>query len=291
MKWEYLRSDEMVAAIERSGGLCVLPLGCTEKHGPHLPLGTDSLKATRCVEEAAERADVVVFPTGMWLGDMTIYRHEDVAANRGDVILSPKTLLTVLEELCDEIARNGFRKILIVSSHGGNTAMLKFFMRAQGYAGKKYATMWTPHRTREEWPEKSPYLYFLEHRPEYPMLTDEDMEVLKGYYENGGFGGGHADFSETANIMGYYPELIAEDRYEVESGSSTHRSDYLSAEQIECVGNWITNYPNAYDGKPPYGCSQTIGEAMNECHTRRLERIFKMLKADEECIKIAQGNK
>ena len=44
MKWEYLREEEFEEAIERCGGLCVIPLGCLEKHGQHLPVGTDSLK-------------------------------------------------------------------------------------------------------------------------------------------------------------------------------------------------------------------------------------------------------
>jgi creatinine amidohydrolase/Fe(II)-dependent formamide hydrolase-like protein len=42
---------------------------------------------------------------------------------------SPKTLLTLLEEVCDEAARNGFKKILIINGHGGNNILLRVFMR------------------------------------------------------------------------------------------------------------------------------------------------------------------
>lgn len=42
MLWQNLREEEFEGAIERSGGLCVLPIGCLEKHGQHLPVGTDS---------------------------------------------------------------------------------------------------------------------------------------------------------------------------------------------------------------------------------------------------------
>ena len=44
MKWENTREEEFKDAIKRSGGLCVMALGCLEKHGEHLPVGTDSLK-------------------------------------------------------------------------------------------------------------------------------------------------------------------------------------------------------------------------------------------------------
>lgn len=291
MNWEYLRSDEMAAAIEKSGGLCVLPIGCTEKHGPHLPLGTDSMKVQRCVEDAAKLEEVVVFPTGMWLGDMVPVHHIENPGEHpygfGHIALSPTLILTVLEELCDEIARNGFRKILIVSSHGGNGSYLDFFLRSQGYKNKNYATLLTSHRVRQL--NREPYPYFLEHRAEYPMLTDEDMETLKRYHEQGGFGGGHGDFSETANIMGYWPHLVAEDRYDAESGYSTHRADYLKELGVSCALDFMANFPSAYHGHPPFGCTKTIGEAWNLCYTRRLAHIFKVLKEDEECVRIATG--
>ena len=49
MNWECLREDQFQEAIERSGGVCVLPLGCLERHGAYCPVGTDSLKALRHV--------------------------------------------------------------------------------------------------------------------------------------------------------------------------------------------------------------------------------------------------
>ena len=136
---------------------------------------------------------------------------------------------------------------------------------------------------------RNPYPYFAEHREEYPMLTDEDMEVLKGFYEDGGFGGGHADFTETARVMANHPETIAPDRYDLESGLSNGRADYLADLGVNCKGAWGANYPNAIQGKAAHGCSQTIGQALNLYCAKRLANIFKVLKEDEECVKIATG--
>ena len=44
MLWENLREEEFKDAIKKSGGLCILPVGCLEKHGQHLPVGTDAEK-------------------------------------------------------------------------------------------------------------------------------------------------------------------------------------------------------------------------------------------------------
>ncbi len=288
MNWEYLRSDEMKEAIEKSGGLCVMPIGCLEKHGPHGPLGTDPIEAIEAVERAAELEDVVIFPTGFWLGDMVGIKGHPRATeiNHGAIALNPHTLLTVLEELCDEIARNGFRKILIVNSHGGNIAMLNFFLRCQGYKNKNYATMVSPklHDRKTLCDE------LLNNLEDFPMLTDEDIKVLEHYRETG-FGGGHADFVETARVMANHPELIAEDRYDLESGLSNHRCDYLTELSVSVGRSWAANYPNAFCGFAPHGCSQTIGQAIVELSAKNLARIFKVLKEDEECVRIATGQK
>ena len=43
MLWEYLREEEFPAMLERSHRVCAFAIGCLEKHGQHLPLGTDTL--------------------------------------------------------------------------------------------------------------------------------------------------------------------------------------------------------------------------------------------------------
>lgn len=41
VKWEELTSPDFITAVEKSARTCVIPLGIMEKHGPHMPLGTD----------------------------------------------------------------------------------------------------------------------------------------------------------------------------------------------------------------------------------------------------------
>lgn len=292
MKWELLREEEFKEAIERSGGLCVLPIGCLEKHGQQLPVGADSLEAVGVTEAAAELEDVMVFPTGMWLGNVCGANAIENPVSKGKagyIALKPETLLIILEELCDEIARNGFRKILIVSSHGGNGSLLQYFLSCQGSRNKSYATMTVFNPILSEvtnTPVKF-YEFMLRNRSDYPMLTDEDMEVLREWADKGSWGGGHADFKEVAAIMGYHPELVAMDRLDAESGASTHRSDYLAESGVSVVNGWCANYPNAVNGYPAFGVTKTIGQALNTYCARELAKVFKLLKNDEECIAIA----
>jgi creatinine amidohydrolase len=287
MKWEYLREEEFKGAIEKSGGLCVMTLGCLEKHGQHLPVGTDSLKGDKIVEFASDRTEVVMFPTTMWLGDVTCaHAYENPQADRlsGYIGINPQTLLTVLEELCDEIARNGFTKILICSSHGGNTGLLEYFTRSQFYKKKNYATMWTrAYSFAEIAPDKM--LEAAKADPEYfSMLTEEDYKTLERFAETGS-GGGHGDFRETALVYGTYPELVAPEKFDAECGVSTKRFAYPPEIDVKStLIGWHVNFPNAFSGFAPIGCSKTIGDAAVKMSVDRLSKIFEYIKNDDQCV-------
>lgn len=290
MLWEKLREEEFEGAIKTSGGLCVIPIGCIEKHGQHLPVGTDYIEAMTIATEAAKLEDVVIFPSGAWLGEVSCFhsfKNPGEARLRGCIGIKQSTILTVLEELCDEIARNGFRKILIVNCHGGNIAMLKHFIRCQTYENKPYATMST---FALDLPAMQP-MKLIEivrtRKEEFQFVTKSDIEALKKYAKTG-YGGGHADFRETALILASTPSLVAEDRYDAENGFSNHRTDYLSEMGVDSVNCWLANYPNSYNGAPPFDCSETIGRAMVKVCAERLAKIFRTLKNDEDCILSAQ---
>ena len=89
--------------------------------------------------------------------------------------------------------------------------------------------------------------------------------------------------------MGAYPGLIAEDRFELENGYSLGRSKHLSELGVNVTRQWAADYPYAYSGHPSTGCTETIGQAFNLYCAKRLAKIFKVLKEDEECVKIATG--
>jgi creatinine amidohydrolase len=291
MLWENLREEEFEEAIKSSGGLCVIPLGCLEKHGQHLPVGTDSLKAEAIVRLAAEKTNVVVFSPGLSVGDVICahgYKNPGETHHRGYIAMNPNTLLTVLDELCEEIARNGFRKILIVSSHGGNGAMLSYFLRANSYKGNRPYALLT-HNLSLALCDPDKMVAMAEASPEeFSMLTEEDMKVLRHFAETG-TGGGHADFRETGLIYGTYPELVAPDRFDAEDGSNTERADYLHIGMGVNHNYWDANSPNAFNGFPSFGCSPTIGDAMVKICVDSLVDIFEKLKKDEECVRMAMG--
>ena len=62
-RWEELTASDFVKALQSSSGVCLLPFGIIEKHGPHLPLGTDLLNVRYAAEHGAEQEYAVIFPS------------------------------------------------------------------------------------------------------------------------------------------------------------------------------------------------------------------------------------
>lgn len=285
MRWEFLREEEFPSAIEKAGGLCVIPIGCLEMHGEHLPVGTDSLKAHALAVLAAEKTGAVVFPTAMWFGDvMGAHKIERPWEKHraGYISLSPELLMQILKELCDEIGRNGFRKILLLSSHGGNGPWLSFFERSVGYTPKNYAVMTANVNLTEIDADK--ILERVAEKPEeFSMLTEEDRKVLARFAETGA-GGGHGCFRETGLIYGLYPELVAPERFEAMDGICTHKGDYLYKAKINTLAAWHMNCPNEFSGFAPTGCSETIGQAMVKIIVESLAKKFTLIQNDENTV-------
>ena len=120
MRWEHLTPPQFTA-LAREEKLCVLPFGSLERHGDHLPLGTDALLAHHIACNAAEIEPCVVFPPYCF-GQV----HE-ACCFPGSFSLSSRLTLELLDAVLNEIARNGFSKILILNVHGGNNALLDYF--------------------------------------------------------------------------------------------------------------------------------------------------------------------
>src|SRR6266536_5007607 len=120
-RWEELTAEDFHTAIQQSQGTCLLPFGILEKHGPHLPLGTDLLDVRHAALHAAEQEYVVVFPE-YYFGQIFEAQHQP-----GTVAYSSHLQLELLQETTDEMARNGCRKVIVVNGHGGNNSLLPYF--------------------------------------------------------------------------------------------------------------------------------------------------------------------
>ncbi len=278
MIWEHLREEEFEEAIVKSKGVCVMPVGCLEMHGQHLPVGSDILEASYVLRKAAEIEPVCVFP------NFTFGCVQGHTNHKGGVILTVELMQRLMTELCDEIGRNGFTKILLFNSHGGNISFLNNFVRSTMYSKKSYVVFTFFNNPA------NPYILMdlLEKngRDYFPEMTDEDIEVLRDFVDKKKTLG-HACFGETAFMLGSYPELVRMDKIHALSGLSTERTKHLDeAGLTNSTRFWNANFPNAYSGHAPEGCNKRIGDATVRVMTENLANALHVLKEDCEALKI-----
>ena len=267
MLWEHLREEEFKDAIKKSNGVCLLPIGCQEKHGQHIPVGTDTIIASNIAKDAAKLEYAVVFPT--------FYFGEKSGAGefKGTIMLSHDLKYQMLKEFCDEIHRNGFKKILICSAHGGNSALLNQFTRNMLCESPDYQIMWTDILSSSDGDNIETIL-----SRGFDYLTDDDVKLLKSYKERGTIMVGHACFFETCVTHHYEPCSVRLDKIKQEESTDNKRFTKLSQNGINSPFTWMANCPNSYHCDNDFTTNERISRAVAENSVMVLKDKIKFLK-------------
>ena len=164
-----------VEALDRESSVVLLPVGATEQHGPHLPLGTDTLVALDLVEQVADCPQVVVAPP-LWCG-MSAHHM----GFPGSITVRPEVLVDYVYDVIGSLHQHGFAKFLVVNGH-------------------RIANL--------------PWLQLVGERV-HRQLSGVKLEIFDPAYMTKklagefGFGPvGHADEWETSHLMSAYPQLV-----------------------------------------------------------------------------------
>jgi creatinine amidohydrolase len=182
MTWE--EAQEKLSETD----IVVLPIGSTEQHGPHLPLGNDALQ----VREMARRIVVKLDEMGIKAVAGPLLPFGIAPYHLpfpGTISLQPATFQAVLMDVCNSLYRHGLRKFAFPLGHGGNLAGMQ--MVAQQFVDENddaqvVVLNWLQLAIR--------------HYDE--ILTSDKNE-------------GHAGEGETSRLMTLHPELIQMERARV----------------------------------------------------------------------------
>ena len=252
VRWEEMTAPDFMKAIDRSGGVGVVPLGIIEKHGPHLPLGTDLLNVREVVLRAVAKEYAVVFPP-YYVGQIFEARHQP-----GTVAYSERLMFDLLQETVDEIARNGLKKIVLVSGHGGNGSFLPFFCQSQLARRRDYAV----------------YLY----EPSQRAADDARITALRKTELDM-----HGGEVETGTMLANRPELVRLDAANDQSGADQGRLAELKDAYTAIW--WYARFPNHYAGD---GSSATreLGELALRLQAEQLADMIRSVKADTATLEL-----
>lgn len=248
--WNELTAPDFVKAVELSNGICILPAGIMEKHGPHLPLSTDMILAREIASRAAELEYAIVFPE-FYFGQIYEARHQP-----GTVAYSTELVWNMLEETCEEMSRNGIKKIIIVNGHGGNNNLFAYFCQAQLAEQKDYTVV-----------------FF---QPDDSVVDEEIEKLRKTDY------GGHADEVESSMVYAVRPDLVHADRGTTQSGKDQAR---LAIPYGYTGIWWYSSFPNHYagDGSSP---NKEIGELSFKSRAEQLAELISYLKTNDSATEL-----
>ena len=247
--WEELTAADFRSAIQQSQGTCLLPFGILEKHGAHLPLGTDLLKVRYAALHAAEQEYAVVFPE-YYFGQIFEAKHEP-----GTVAYSTHIQLDLLQETTDEMARNGCKKILIVNGHGGNEDLLPYFAQTQLEKPRDYVV----------------YILPIVDPPPTDNPPKRDAVDL------------HGGESETAKMLIARPDLVHMDRARTESGADQARLK-LPDELYTAIW-WYARFPNHYSGDGALATVERGKYEMDEFE-KLIVKCIRAIKADQTSLQL-----
>jgi len=224
MRWEELSGEAFQAAVKRCCGVCILPLGVLEYHGPHLPLGTDLYRAHYVACETAAAEPAIVFPA------LPFTVNTECKIYPGGVVTHDRLMFELLENICDEISRNGLHKIIAFSGHGGNKWFLPLFVQLMLDKNKDYV------------------IYFLNNRGIDPDAVGGymDVKVFRSIFETDTYG--HADEWETSEILHIRPDLVHLDAVADKAWAPQDRLSHLPHTYTPV--DWFSRQPDLMRGIP-----------------------------------------
>jgi len=117
---------EILKHIRSGSETVVVPLGSTEQHGRQLPLGTDSVIGDELGLRLADRLNAFLTPT------LRFGCSEHHLAFAGTISISEDTFRNVVRDIIRSLCKHGFRKIILLPTHGGNFAPLAQALKEGG---------------------------------------------------------------------------------------------------------------------------------------------------------------
>ena len=253
-RWDELVASDWELALEKSGGTCILPIGILEKHGPGVPIGSDLIRARQWAARAAAKEYSVVFP------DYFYGQINEAKQQYGTFSLPSKLAMELLEATTREIARNGFKKIIIINSHGGNPQMIRYFIQNQLETPKDYV------------------VYFFE-----PRFSPDEVTQINAARQTDAATDQHGGEREASEILYLRPELTKLDRSSKESGDNQARLQLPNSLYVAIW--WYASYPNHYAGQAAYGTVE-LGRLMTESTVNSLVEAIQAVKKDTQTLQL-----
>ena len=123
--WNHLSTTDFLE-VDRDKTLVLMPLGATEQHGPHLPVGTDHLLVEEVLRRIKPRLDDI---EALLLPTLWCTKSNEHVAFPGSLYLQAETMMAMVHDITAAVSRSGFKRLVIMNWHGGNSDLLSALTR------------------------------------------------------------------------------------------------------------------------------------------------------------------
>jgi creatinine amidohydrolase len=255
MRWEHLVPSDFKKAVQETG-LCIIPTGSLERHGEHIPFGCDMITAHTVACMAAEIEPAVVFPP------YYLMQVHEAACFTGTVNFPQAFAIEAFGHLLKSIAANGFKKILIVNGHGGNSHMLDYFSMSR-------------------LDEPTDYIFY--QTSTSGALTQEERETLDKLWETDL--GGHACEMETSVFMACCPGTVKLEHAPKQMVRPLKRFKHLQDNGVKNPLWWYADYPENVVGDAKVATEEK-GKVALDIYAKSVARAIKAVKEDTEAPRL-----
>lgn len=257
MRWEHSVPSEFEKAVKEHG-LCIVPTGSLERHGEHLPFGCDLIIAHTVACKAAELEPAVVFPP-----QYMMQAHESSCFS-GTVNFPQSFAIEAFSLLLKSIAANGFKKILVVNAHGGNSHMLDYFAMSRLDEDDGY----TFYQTTVS-----------------GALTEQEQKTIDSLWES--YIGGHACEMETSLFMACCPDKTKLELTPGRTIKPMNRFARLKEHGVISPLWWYADFPDNVTGNASYA-GEEKGKIVLDIYAKSVARAIKAVKEDKTAPELRQ---
>jgi creatinine amidohydrolase len=234
-------SSKEAAKAAKKGTAIIFPIGSVEEHGDHLPLGTDSFQPENIALEVAKKTGCLIAPP---------FRYGICNATRnfpGTLTIKFDTLYRFAVDVLSELIRNGFKRIIVLSGHAGNSHMVALRLAAQDSV------------TENDGAKEKDKVRIM-------VLSDFDFaEELTSQYADKN--DGHAGTIETSRIMAIRPELV----------KAKGEANVWKMPRFEVVAHPELYFPSGVNGDPTTA-SKEKGQKINNYIIEKVIELVKTIK-------------
>ena len=251
MHWLEMTGPE-VRELAKSTDVALLPVGCVEMHGPHLPTGTDGLVAERLAELVAEREMAIILPT------LYYNINDSMSCYPGTLAFPPDVVKGIIATLCREAARNGFRKIAVLVWHGDSDLIPKYWQ----------LELLAEQNAQQQFPFQV-----------FTIVPYGTMESTAVKWQSTRKDQGHGCEPETSYVMAVRPDLVHLDRLEdLPEGRGPFIQPHVPHATYQIP--WIRRVPKGYIGYPHYATAEKGRQGLEEIADWCAEIIRKIKSYD-----------